>query len=73
MERLYTPEEVAELLQVSEKTIRTWLKTRKLRGVLAGRFWRIRESNLEAFLREPDEVTKPTGKPAAPAKAKRQR
>jgi excisionase family DNA binding protein len=73
MERLHTPEEAAKILQVSEKTVRTWLKSRKLRGVLAGRFWRIRESDLEAFLREPDEATKPTGKPASPAKVKRQR
>lgn len=50
MDRLLTPEEVAEILAVSPKSIREWLRQGKLKGVKAGRLWRIRECDLEAFL-----------------------
>jgi len=50
MERLLTPEEAAERLAVSPKSIREWLRQGKLKGVKAGRLWRIRERDLEAFL-----------------------
>ena len=53
MEKLYTPEQVAEHLQVTPKTVRHWLQTKQLKGVMAGRFWRIQESDLKAFLRVP--------------------
>jgi excisionase family DNA binding protein len=49
-ERLLTPEEVAERLQVKRLTVLEWLRQGKLSGVKAGRFWRIRERDLEAFL-----------------------
>jgi len=50
MEKLLTPEEVADRLAVSPKSIREWLRQGKLKGVRAGRLWRIRERDLEAFL-----------------------
>ncbi len=50
VEKLLTPEEVAEHLAVSPKSIRKWLREGKLRGVRVGRLWRIRERDLEAFL-----------------------
>ncbi len=50
MDRLLTPEEAAERLAVSPKSIREWLRQGKLKGVRAGRLWRIRERDLEAFL-----------------------
>jgi excisionase family DNA binding protein len=50
MEKLLTPEEAAERLAVSPKSIREWLRQGKLKGVRAGRLWRIRERDLEAFL-----------------------
>jgi excisionase family DNA binding protein len=56
MEKLYTPEQAAEILQVTPKTVRTWLQTKQLKGFMAGRFWRIKESDLQAFLREPNTV-----------------
>jgi len=45
-----TPEEVAECLVVSPKSIREWLRIGKLKGVKVGKLWRIRERDLEAFL-----------------------
>lgn len=50
MDRLLTPEEAAEILAVSPKSIREWLRKGKLKGLRAGRLWRIRERDLEAFL-----------------------
>jgi excisionase family DNA binding protein len=72
MEQLYTVEQAAEILQVAPKTVRRWLQSRQLRGVLAGRFWRIQETDLKAFLRVPDGKSLETKPPAvAPPKAKR--
>jgi excisionase family DNA binding protein len=50
MDKLLTPKDAAERLAVSPKSIRAWLRQGKLRGVRAGRLWRIRERDLEAFL-----------------------
>jgi excisionase family DNA binding protein len=54
-ERYFTPKEVAARLQVTEKTLRTWISQKKLRAVRVGRFWRISESALRSFLRESGE------------------
>jgi len=49
-ERLLTPDEAAEIVKVSAKTIREWLKAGTLKGIKTGRLWRIKESELRAFL-----------------------
>lgn len=51
LERLLSPEEVAERFKLKPKTVREWLRTGKLRGVKVGRLWRIEEKALEEFLR----------------------
>ncbi len=51
VERALTPEQAAERLQVSELTIKDWLRKGKLKGFKAGRLWRIREADLVAFMR----------------------
>jgi excisionase family DNA binding protein len=48
--QVFTPEQVAEKLSVSPKTVKDWLRSGKLRGVKVGRLWRVRERDLEAFL-----------------------
>ncbi len=52
-EKVYTPEEAAEALHVKPTTIRQWLKAGKLGGIKLGRLWRIRESDLQKFLKTP--------------------
>jgi len=52
-ERLLTPDEAAEVVKVKAKTIREWLKSGKLKGIKTGRLWRIKESELRAFLESP--------------------
>jgi excisionase family DNA binding protein len=49
-ERLLTIQEVAQRLQHSVRTVREWLRTRRLRGVKTGREWRVREEDLAAFV-----------------------
>jgi excisionase family DNA binding protein len=46
--KYYTPEEVAEELRVTRRTIYSWLKSGRLPGVRVGRGWRIRAQDLEA-------------------------
>ncbi len=50
-EKLLTPEDAAQALVVKPETLRGWLRTGKLKGVKVGRLWRVRESDLEAFLK----------------------
>lgn len=54
-EGLLTPEEVAKRLRVTRRTIYAWLKIGRLRGLRAGKGWRIAPADLEAFLRRPTE------------------
>jgi excisionase family DNA binding protein len=50
-EKVYSPEEAAEILGVHQETVRQWLRSGKLGGVKAGpRLWRVRESDLQKFL-----------------------
>lgn len=50
--RLLTPEEAAERLNVSPLTVRKWLRSGRLRGVKVSVLWRIREQDLEKFIKE---------------------
>jgi excisionase family DNA binding protein len=49
-ERLYSPEEVAEYLQVHRETVMENLRSARLRGRKVGRLWRISESDLQAYI-----------------------
>jgi excisionase family DNA binding protein len=50
VERLLTPEEAANRLGIAPRTLREWLRSGKLPGVKLGRLWRIRETDLKAFI-----------------------
>ena len=50
-DQLLTPKEAAARLKISRLTIGDWLRSGKLKGVKVGRLWRVRESELEAFLK----------------------
>jgi excisionase family DNA binding protein len=50
--KLFTPEDAADMLAVTPRAIREWLRTGKLKGVKVGHLWRIRESDLEDFLED---------------------
>lgn len=52
MDKDYTPQQAAEILSISEKTLMNWLRAGKIKGVKVGRLWRIMEQDLEEFLRQ---------------------
>jgi len=67
---LLTPEQVAERLQVKERTVLDWLRAGDLRGLKIGRLWRVPPEDLEKFLAAA--VPKaPARKASAPASRKR--
>ncbi len=49
-DRFLSLEDVAKRLQVSDRTVRRWVKDGKLAAYKPGREWRIRPSDLEDFL-----------------------
>lgn len=51
MEKLLTPKDAAKILSLSPVTIKKWLWQGKLKGIKVGSVWRIKESDLKAFLR----------------------
>lgn len=50
MDKFYTVDEVAENLKVPIETVRVWLRKGTLKGVRLGRYWRIKETNLQEFI-----------------------
>jgi excisionase family DNA binding protein len=68
-DRLITPKDAADRLAVSPSTVLLWLKTGQLRGVKAGKLWRIRERAIDEFLKEPEPLRK-TAPVEEPVRAK---
>jgi len=56
----FTVHEIAELLQVSEATVRGWIHSGELHAVKFGRDFRVANENLEAFLNA--HATQPSSK-----------
>ena len=58
LDRILTPEQAGEMLQLHPFTILNYIKEGKLRGAKLGRVYRIRESDIEKFLE--DQMLQPT-------------
>ena len=56
MNRILTVRQIAEKLQVNTETVYRWLRDGKLTGYRANRLWRVSEQDLEAFLRQKQEL-----------------
>lgn len=54
MEKYYSAKEAAEEFDLSEKTLKDWLRAGKLKGEKSGRAWRIADSVLREYLKLPD-------------------
>ena len=48
--KVYTLDEIADILKVTRRTLYTYVKTGKLDAVKIGRYWRVREDALNKFL-----------------------
>ncbi len=60
-EKLLTPVDIANRLQVNERTVTQWLRKDHLRGFKVGKEWRVSVEDLEAFLEV--SANKPSSKP----------
>jgi excisionase family DNA binding protein len=50
VEKIYTTEQVAQLLQIHPLTVLKYISSGKLRAIKLGRVYRIRESEIQKFL-----------------------
>lgn len=48
--RVYALDEVASILQITRRTLYTYVKTGKLRAVKIGKYWRVAEQELQDFI-----------------------
>ena len=48
--KVYTLDEVAEILHVTKRTMYNYLKHGYLKAVKMGKYWRVTEENLRLFL-----------------------
>ena len=48
--KVYTLDEVANILKVTKRTLYTYLKTGKLKAFKMGKYWRVTEQALQDFL-----------------------
>ncbi len=64
-DKLLTPVDVANRLQVNERTVTQWLRKGPLRGFKVGKEWRVSVKDLEAFLEAG--ANKPSSEPRSVA------
>jgi len=50
-EQLLSPEEVAKRLAISPKTVRDYLREGRIKAMKVGKLWRVRESDLQQYLK----------------------
>ena len=48
--KVYSIEEVCDILHLTKRTIYTYLKEGKLQAVKIGKYWRVSHENLQAFI-----------------------
>ncbi len=48
--KLYTVEEIAGILKVTERTLYNYIKSGVLKAVKIGKYWRIKHTDLENFI-----------------------
>ncbi len=51
-DKLLTPPQVAQHLQVNERTVTQWLRRGHLRGFKIGKEWRVSTRDLDTFLEQ---------------------
>jgi excisionase family DNA binding protein len=61
-DKLLTPPQVAQHLQVNERTVTQWLRRGHLRGFKIGKEWRISARDLDNFLEQSANVPAGAGR-----------
>ncbi len=54
MKTVLSPEQVAQVLGLSKRTVISWLQEGKLNGIKVGNRWRVKEEDLDKFIDEPN-------------------
>jgi excisionase family DNA binding protein len=62
-DRYQTVQEVAERLEVSQATVRQWIKSGALRAIDIGKGWRIADADLAAFLKTRETIPRSNSDP----------
>lgn len=55
--KLYTIEEIAQILRVTQRTIYNYIKEEELPAIKIGKHWRVRHEHLELYLEKKSNVT----------------
>ncbi len=63
-DKLLTPPQVAQHLQVTERTVTPWLRRGHLRGFKIGKEWRVSTRDLDDFLEQSANVPVSVGQKA---------
>mgnify|MGYP000865418867 CR=1 FL=1 len=50
--KTYTLDEAADILQLTKRTLYNYVKDGKLKAVKFGKYWRVTQENLEAFIEQ---------------------
>lgn len=50
--KVYTLEELVDLLKVTKRTLYNYIKEGKLKAVKMGKYWRVTQKQLDAFLND---------------------
>lgn len=48
--KVYTLDEVADIMKVTKRTLYNYIKAGKLHAVKMGKYWRVSEESLQAFI-----------------------
>jgi excisionase family DNA binding protein len=67
IDRYQTVQELAERLEVSEATVRQWIRSGELRAIDIGKGWRVANTDLDNFLKARE--TAPRERSGTPANA----
>jgi excisionase family DNA binding protein len=48
--KLYTIDEIASIIKVTQRTIYNYIKSGQLKAIKLGKYWRVKHQDLEEFL-----------------------
>lgn len=70
--RVYTLDEVANILQVTKRTLYSYIKAGTLHAVKMGKYWRVSEENLQDFIANGTPVVDANKRPENQLKRKKE-
>ena len=62
--KVYSLEEVADILKITRRTLYTYVKEGKLHAVKIGKYWRVSEQDLQDFISKGTTISEPNRRKA---------